>query len=139
MVQPAKSKQRNQLHELGYKIFLDRYAQKDMTRSTLAVDDTVIVVVNPTTGQREIGKVTALELPKVTIKLLDGEVVTRDVENVDKPLETEPGQMMDRVAKGIAAVEATPETAAGVDQAVPLAVGRLQICSRRSYSYCCWN
>ena len=34
------------LHELGYKIFLDRYAQKDMTRSTLALDDLVIVVVN---------------------------------------------------------------------------------------------
>ncbi len=109
MVQPAKSKQRNQLHELGYKIFLDRYAQKDMTRATLAVGDTVIVVVDPTTGQREIGKVTVLDLPKVTIKLLDGEVVTRDVENVDKPLETDPGQMMDRVAKGIAAVETSPE------------------------------
>ena len=84
MVQPAKSKQRNQLHELGYKIFLDRYAQKDMTRATLAVGDTVIVVVNPTTGQREIGKVTALELPKVTIKLLDGEVVTRDEPGVPR-------------------------------------------------------
>lgn len=100
---------RNALHELGYKIFLDRYAQKDMTRSTLAVGDTVIVVVNPQTGQREIGKVTALELPTVTIELLDGEVVTRDIENVDKPLETDPAQMMDRVAAGIAATEATPE------------------------------
>ena len=108
MVQ-AKATKRNQLHELGYKIFLDRYAQKDMTRSTLAVGDTVIVVINPSTGQREIGKVTALDLPQVTIELLDGEVVTRDLENVDKPLETDPGQMMDRVAAGIAAAEATPE------------------------------
>ena len=108
MVQTNATK-RNQLHELGYKIFLDRYAQKDMTRSTLAVGDTVIVVVNATTGQREIGKVTALDLPEVTIELLDGEVVTRDLENVDKPLETDPGQMMDRVAKGIAQVEVTPD------------------------------
>ncbi len=108
MVQ-TKSTKRNQLHELGYKIFLDRYAQKDMTRSTLAVGDLVIVVVNSSTGQREIGKVTALDLPEVTIALLDGEVVTRDLENVDKPLETDPGQMMDRVAKGIASVEPTPE------------------------------
>ena len=108
MVQ-ANATKRNQLHDLGYKIFLDRYAQKDMTRSTLAVGDTVIVVVNAATGQREIGKVTALALPQVTIELLDGETVTRDIENVDKPLETDPGQMMDRVAAGIAAVETTPD------------------------------
>ncbi len=104
MVQ-AISSQRNALHELGYKIFLDRYAQKDMTRSTLAVDDIVIVVVDSKTGQREIGHVTAIKLPKVTIKLLDGEVVERDIEQVDKPLETDPGQMMDRVAAGIARIE----------------------------------
>ncbi len=109
MVQAPAHKQRNALHELGYKIFLDRYAQKDMTRETLALGDTVIVVVDGKTGQREIGKVTGLDLPTVTIELLDGETVTRDIENVDKPLETDPGQMMDRVARGIAEAEATPE------------------------------
>ncbi len=109
MVQAPVQKQRNALHELGYKIFLDRYAQKDMTRETLAVGDTVIVVVDGKTGQREIGKVTALDLPTVTILLLDGETVTRDIENVDKPLETDPAQMMARVARGIAQVEATPD------------------------------
>jgi ribonucleoside-diphosphate reductase alpha chain len=93
---------------LGYKIFLDRYAQKDVTRATLKEGDTVIVVVDATTGQR-IGRVKTLNLPKATVELLDGEVVTRDVEHIDKPLETEPEQMMDRVAAGIAAVEATPE------------------------------
>jgi ribonucleotide reductase alpha subunit len=100
-----KTAGQNALHELGYKIFLDRYAQKDMTRTTLAVGDTVIVVVDSKTGQREIGKVTAMALPQVTIELLDGAVVTRDLEHVDKPLETDPGQMMDRVAAGIAKVE----------------------------------
>ena len=104
MVQSRKT-ERNALHELGYKIFLDRYALKDVTRSTLAVGDTVIVVVNPKTGQREIGKVTALDLPTVTVELLDGEVVTRDLEHVDKPIETTPEQMMARVAAGIAEVE----------------------------------
>ena len=104
MVQ-AQAARRNALHELGYKIFLDRYAQKDMTRATLAVGDTVIVVVDSKTGQREIGTVKSINLPKVKIQLLDGEFVERDVENVDKPLETDPGQMMDRVAAGIAAVE----------------------------------
>ncbi|MBZ0299831.1 MAG: ribonucleoside-diphosphate reductase, adenosylcobalamin-dependent, partial [Anaerolineae bacterium] len=107
MVQTRSEK--NALHELGYKIFLDRYAQKDMKRETLAVGDTVIVVVDSKTGQREIGTVAALDLPHVTIKLLDDSVVERDMENVDKPLETDPAQMMDRVAAGIAAVEATPQ------------------------------
>jgi ribonucleoside-diphosphate reductase alpha chain len=104
MTQPKTTKT-NELHDLGYKIFLDRYAQKDMTRETLAVGDIVIVVVNPQTGQREIGTVTAMDLPKVTVLLKDGETVERDLEHVDKPLETEPGQMMDRVARGIAAIE----------------------------------
>ncbi|MBL8130660.1 MAG: hypothetical protein JNL42_02275, partial [Anaerolineae bacterium] len=101
----APTTDKNALNELGFKIFLDRYAQKDMTRETLAVGDLVIVVVDSKTGQREIGRVTAIDLPKVQIALLDGENVERDVEHVDKPLETEPGQMMDRVARGIASVE----------------------------------
>jgi ribonucleoside-diphosphate reductase alpha chain len=104
MVQTKVSKP-NALHELGYKIFLDRYAQKDMTRKTLAVGDTVIVVVDSKTGQREIGTVTAMALPEVTVQLRDGESVKRDVEHVDKPLETAPEQMMDRVAAGIAEIE----------------------------------
>ncbi len=98
----------SELHELGYKIFLDRYAQKDMTRSTLAVGDTVIVVVNAKTGQREIGEAIAIDLPRVTVRLLDGETVLRDLEHVDKPIETQPEQMMNRVAHGVAAVEASP-------------------------------
>lgn len=106
MVQPAAA-DRNALHELGYKIFLDRYALKDMTRTTLAVGDTVIVVVNPKTGQREVGTVEQLTQSEARIKLLDGEVVTRDIEHVDKPLETRPEQMMDRVAAGIAKIEQT--------------------------------
>ncbi|MBZ0293595.1 MAG: ribonucleoside-diphosphate reductase, adenosylcobalamin-dependent, partial [Anaerolineae bacterium] len=107
MVQSERKK--NALHDLGYKIFLDRYAQKDMTRSTLAVGDTVIVVVDSKTGQREVGKITALDIPQVTVELLDGEVVSRDIEQVDKPLEVDPGQMMDRVAEGIAQVEKSPD------------------------------
>ncbi|MCE2470889.1 MAG: ribonucleoside-diphosphate reductase, adenosylcobalamin-dependent, partial [Anaerolineae bacterium] len=99
----------SQLHELGYKIFLDRYAQKDMTRSSLSVGDTVIVVINAKTGQREIGTAVDIDLPQVTVQLLDGERVARDLEHVDKPIETEPGQMMDRVARGVAETEATPE------------------------------
>jgi len=103
MVQSRATK--NALHDLGYKIFLDRYAQKDMTRSTLEVGDTVIVVVNSKTGQREVGEITAIDMPKITVKLLDGETVERDLEHVDKPIETDPTQMMARVASGVAQIE----------------------------------
>lgn len=99
----------NVLNELGYKIFLDRYALKDVARSTLAVGDTVIVVVDSQTGQREIGTITALEPPRVTVRLLDETIVERDIEHLDKPVETDPAEMMERVARGVAAAEATPE------------------------------
>ncbi len=106
----------NALHELGYKIFLDRYALKDMKRQTLAVGDTVIVVVDSKTGQREVGEVTALALPKITVRLLDGTELTRDIEHIDKPVETRPEQMMDRVARGIAQAEKSPEKQAEWEQ-----------------------
>lgn len=100
---------RNKLHDLGYKIFLDRYALKDTARTTLTIGDLVVVVVNPDTGQREIGTILSREDNEFTIELLDGETIQRDLEHIDKPLETKPEQMMERVARGVAKVEATPE------------------------------
>lgn len=97
------------LNELGEKIFLDRYALKDMTKRSLAVGDTVIVCVNQKTRQREIGTVLELLDGRVRIQLRDGTITEQGFEDVDKPLETRPEQMMDRVARGIAAVETTPE------------------------------
>lgn len=96
------------LNPLGYKIFLDRYALKDGKKESVAAGDTVIVAVNLETGQREIGRVTALADKQATIELAGGEVVQRDLEHIDKPLEVEPGQMLDRVARGLAEIE-TPE------------------------------
>lgn len=97
------------LNELGEKIFLDRYALKDMTKQSLTAGDTVIVCVDQKTRQREIGTVTAMVDGRVTIALRDGTITEQGIEDVDKPLETEPGQMMDRVARGIAAIETNPE------------------------------
>jgi ribonucleoside-diphosphate reductase alpha chain len=101
----------NQLTDLGEKIFLDRYALKDGKKETLAVGDTVVVAVNLETGQREIGTVTTLNGTNVTVKLRDGEVVERAREQLDKPLETRPEQMLDRVAWGMAQVEAPDKQA----------------------------
>jgi ribonucleoside-diphosphate reductase alpha chain len=100
--------QTNILHPLGEKIFLDRYALKDAKKESIAVGDLVIVAVNLETGQRELGTVTQVEDRTLTIQLRDGEVVERALENVDKPLETHPAQMLDRVARGLAEIE-TPE------------------------------
>jgi ribonucleoside-diphosphate reductase alpha chain len=95
----------NELNELGQKIFLDRYAMKDMHKRTLSVGDMVIVCTDDKTGQREIGAVTAMSSGRVTVRLKDGTCVERLSEHVAKPIETVPEQMMERVARGIAAVE----------------------------------
>ncbi len=101
----------NQLTELGQKIFLDRYALKDMTKRTLATGDMVIVCTDAKSGQREIGVVTAMDetavagADRVTVELRDGTRIDCLSEHVSKPIETDPEQMMERVARGIAAVE----------------------------------
>ena len=101
----------NQLSELGQKIFLDRYALKDMRKRTLAPGDVVIVCVDSKTGQREIGIITRLDpeaaggAGRVTVELRDGTQIDCLTEHVSKPIETVPEQMMERVARGIAAVE----------------------------------
>jgi ribonucleoside-diphosphate reductase alpha chain len=106
----------NRLSPLGEKIFLDRYALKDGSKASLKVGDTVVVVVDQKTGQREIGKVEAMREDLqgnggdvVTVRLRDGVVVERALEHVDKPLETRVEQLMERVARGAAAVEKTKE------------------------------
>jgi ribonucleoside-diphosphate reductase alpha chain len=91
----------NVLNELGEKIFLDRYALKDMTKATLAVGDTVVVCVDLKSGQREIGRVKSIKGDSVTVQLRDGTILERLKENIDKPIELHPDQMMDRVARGI--------------------------------------
>jgi ribonucleoside-diphosphate reductase alpha chain len=101
----------NQLSELGQKIFLDRYALKDMRKRTLAPGDMVIVCVDSKTGQREIGIISQMDTEaaggagRVTVQLKDGTEIDCLTEHVSKPIETVPEQMMERVARGIAAVE----------------------------------
>ncbi len=100
----------NKLNEIGYKIFLDRYALKDGKKDSLKIGDTVIVCTDVETSQREIGTVTQLMNGEVTVRLRgDGGEVTRAVEHIDKPLETDPAQMHARIARGIASVEKTPK------------------------------
>jgi ribonucleoside-diphosphate reductase alpha chain len=102
---PASPPQVNQLTALGEKIFLDRYALKDAKKETVQVDDLVVVAVDLNTGQRELGHVVSIDGKLLTIELRDGTVVERALEHIDKPVETRPEQMLDRVAHGIAQME----------------------------------
>lgn len=95
----------NALSPLGRKIFLDRYAVKDVKKETLAVGDLVVAVSNQTTGQREIGHVVGYDGATVDVELEDGTSISVPKDSVDKPLETDPSQMHRRVAKGIAKQE----------------------------------
>ena len=106
-----QTRTKNALSELGEKIFLDRYAVKDVKRESLAVGDTVVVLVNPKTGQREIGLIQSLDTQEKTaqVMLRDGQLEMRAIEHLDKPLETVPEQMFERIAKHIASVETTTE------------------------------
>src|SRR5690554_6154044 len=96
---------KNSLAPLGRKIFLDRYALKDGKKESLKVDDLVVAVSNPQTGQREIGRITKIDGDEITVELEDGSIVESKREYVDKPIETDPAQMLNRVAKGIAQQE----------------------------------
>lgn len=95
----------NQLSPLGEKIFLDRYALKDVSKKNLSTGDIAVVNVDTKTGQREIGIVIGLNDHEATVQLRDGEEVTRALEHVDKPVETKVEQLMDRVARGASEVE----------------------------------
>ncbi|MCA9388723.1 adenosylcobalamin-dependent ribonucleoside-diphosphate reductase [Candidatus Berkelbacteria bacterium] len=100
----------NKLNEIGYKIFLDRYAVKDRTKGAIKKGDTVVVCTNLETSQREIGTVTDINKSEATVKLrVDDSEVTRSLEHIDKPTETDPTLMHERVARGVAAVEKTPK------------------------------
>src|SRR4051812_41850695 len=103
--QAMPQEETNRLSELGEKIFLDRYALKDEAKETLSVGDTVVVCVDLKTGQREIGTARSIVDQTVTVELRDGTMVERATEHVDKPLELRPSQMLDRVARGVAAAE----------------------------------
>lgn len=96
---------KNSLAPLGRKIFLDRYALKDGKKESLHVGDLVVAVSNPQTGQREIGKIASIDGDAVTVNLEDGTEINSTRENVDKPIETEPSEMLTRVARGISAQE----------------------------------
>lgn len=95
------------LTELGYRIWIDRYALKDVSRNSLSIGDNVLVVMDDEYNRRELGYIS-------DINGNSAYVVTDNWENwvsldkLDKPIELDPDQMHRRVAKDIASKEKSP-------------------------------
>ncbi|GAB6875638.1 adenosylcobalamin-dependent ribonucleoside-diphosphate reductase [Thermaerobacter litoralis] len=96
--------------EMGWKIFLDRYAQKDPERAFEPGDLVVLPVVEDRKwSQKEIGRVLAVRGETVLAEILTGPERGRAAEfrtmACDRPVETAFAQVAQRVARAIAAVE----------------------------------
>lgn len=94
-----------QLHDLGRKIFLDRYALKDANRKDIKDGDTVIAIIDEINGQRELGVVVKVNESEVVVDLENGDQITRHISQIDVPLEKTPEETIARVARGAASVE----------------------------------
>lgn len=105
------------LDGIGELVFLDRYAIKDGTKDVQPGDVVVTLVKDdPRWPQREVGTVLAVHGERVTIRLKStGEEIVRERKELDKPLETTPAQMWDRMAGAIVEIEA-PETRAALQK-----------------------
>jgi len=104
---PAQDRgRRYRWSELQELIFLDRYAQKG-SRADITVGDTVVVMTkeHPKYPQKEVGVVEAVNGDDITVRLRSGEVITQKRSRIDRPLETRPEDMWDRMARAIVAVE----------------------------------
>ncbi|MBO8141591.1 MAG: adenosylcobalamin-dependent ribonucleoside-diphosphate reductase [Firmicutes bacterium] len=87
-------------------IFLDRYAQKG-SRADIAAGDTVVVLTkeHPKYPQKEVGVVETVNGDDITVRLRSGELFTQKRAKIDRPLETKPEDMWDRMAKAVVAPE----------------------------------
>jgi ribonucleoside-diphosphate reductase alpha chain len=91
---------------LGYKIMLDRYSLKDLTRSFVP-GDIAICLINPDSNQRELGTVTDFDGSNVTCTLwgTNLEEITLPIESCDRPIEWSPEHIWHRVAAGASVAE----------------------------------
>lgn len=95
-------------------IMLDRYSYRDNLLKTLKEGDTVLVIVkqHPKYPTQGFGKVESINGTSVTVGVEYPEAtgsITRELNDLIKPLELYWEQICYRVAKGVASVEKTPE------------------------------
>lgn len=96
---------------LSEKIFLDRYALKDLNTDHIQAGDTVIVLTKDDSKfpQKEVGEVLRRDGDLIEVILRNGNTITTSVSKATKSLETTPEQLWDRLANAIASVEETEE------------------------------
>ncbi len=117
--------------ELSWKIFLDRYTQKDLDRR-FQVDDVAVVLVepHPKWPKKEVGRVREV-LPgqRLRVELLtgpqQGQILERAVLDCDRPTETTLAAVARRIADGVAHVE-SPKVRADVADAFADEIGSLR-------------
>lgn len=98
------------LEGLSEKIFLDRYAMKNVDTRNTKVGDVVLALIkdDPKFPTKEVGEVVSRDGDQVEVKLRNGDIVQTDVEKLTLTIEKTPDDMWDRLAKAMASVEATP-------------------------------
>lgn len=96
---------------LSEKIFLDRYALKDLNTDHIQAGDTVIVLTKDDSKfpQKEVGEVLRRDGDMIEVIFRNGNTITTSVSKATKSLETTPEQLWDRLANAIASVEETEE------------------------------
>src|SRR5690625_2175409 len=112
-VHPVTADMKTTFEGVSRLVMLDRYTYKDTEKKTLGEGDLVILTVKPDPKfpARGYGIVSAIEDGKVTVDLDEEfhgvageEVITDDIETVEKPLEIFYEQIAKRVAFGLATV-----------------------------------
>ncbi len=99
------------LEGLSEKIFLDRYALKDLDLNNLKIGDTVLVLTkdDPKFPTKEVGEIIELKAGQAVILLRSNDKVEVSIDKIIRPIETTPEMMWNRLAKAIAKVEKSPE------------------------------
>jgi ribonucleoside-diphosphate reductase alpha chain len=107
----VEAKKKNLLEGLSEKIFLDRYAQKDLDTGNAKVGNVVLVLTHddPKFPKKEVGEIVSRQGNDLQIKLRNGETINSTLDHITLPKEQSPEELWDRLAKAISAVEATSE------------------------------
>ena len=95
--------------ELAYKIFLDRYARKDVTRGFAPGDLAIVPIVEDRKwSKKELGRVLQVDELQLEAELLTGEARGERrrfrASACDRPVETTLRQVAERIDAGLAAV-----------------------------------
>ncbi|MBH5316953.1 adenosylcobalamin-dependent ribonucleoside-diphosphate reductase [Paenibacillus sp. GSMTC-2017] len=95
------------LEGLSEKIFLDRYARKNVDASKVKTGDTVLVLLKEDAKfpVKEVGEVVSRKHESVEVRLHNGDIVSTSIHKLMHPIERHPEEMWDRLATSIASVE----------------------------------